>query len=365
MGTDAADILGRMDEAGRAEPGRARGSRGPRAGALALLAVVFLAGGGASGLLGYVRWCEGADGERRPVTLTVPEGASGAEVVDLLHERGVLRCGGAVGRYLLARSGEAGRIRAGEHALTTNMAFDEVLEVLTAAPTPAPTVRLTIPEGFRLTQIAARVEEALGIPARRLLARAESGRFALPPYLPRGKGTVEGFLFPETYEFLREGTTAAEVIRRLLHQFRDEVSGLPWGNAERLGLTPYEVVVVASMVEEEAKLARERPLIAAVILNRLARGMPLGIDATIAYIDPDPSDGLTASDLEIRSPYNTRLFPGLPPTPIASPGLDALRAALEPARTDDLYYVLCGADGHHEFSATYEGFVADKARCLG
>jgi UPF0755 protein len=119
------------------------------------------------------------------------------------------------------------------------------------------------------------------------------------------------------------------------------------------------------MVEEEAKLARERPLIAAVILNRLARGMPLGIDATIAYIDPDPSDGLTASDLEIRSPYNTRLFPGLPPTPIASPGLDSIRAALEPARTDDLYYVLCGADGHHEFSAAYEEFLADKARCLG
>jgi UPF0755 protein len=354
-----------MDEAGRAEPGRGRRSPGRGRAALAILALVLLAGGGGWGLLGYVRWCEGADGERRPVTLTVPAGASGAEVVDLLHERGVVRCGGVVGRYLLARSGEAGRIRAGQHALTTNMPFDEVLAVLTSPPPPAPTVRLTIPEGYRLTEIAARVEEALGIPARRFLALAESGRFALPPYLPRGKATVEGFLFPETYEFLREGTAPAEVIRRLLHQFRDEVSVLPWGNAEGLGLTPYEVVVVASMVEEEAKLARERPLIAAVILNRLARGMPLGIDATIAYIDPDPEDGLTASDLEIRSPYNTRLFPGLPPTPIASPGLDAIRAVLAPAPTDDLYYVLCGADGHHEFSAAYEEFLADKARCLG
>ncbi|HXF74141.1 MAG TPA: endolytic transglycosylase MltG [Actinomycetota bacterium] len=342
----------------RGSPRRARG-------ALGLLAFVLLVGGAGGGLLGYVRWCEGASGERRPVTLTVPEGASGAEVVDLLHERGVLRCGGAVGRYLLAQAGAAEAIRAGEHELTTNMSFDEALAVLTAPPPPAPTVRLTIPEGFRLTQIAARVEQVLGIPARRFLALAESGRFALPPYLPRGKSTVEGFLFPETYEFLRDGTRAGEVIRRLLGQFREEVAGLPWGNADRLGLTPYQVVVVASMVEEEAKLPRERPLIAAVILNRLARGMPLGIDATVAYIDPDPSDGLTASDLEIQSPYNTRLAPGLPPTPIASPGLDSIVAALRPAHVDFLYYVLCGADGHHEFSARYEEFLADKARCLG
>ena len=361
------DTRGLPDTAPTAGPvaGDGAGRRRRRRSAAGLLAFLLVVGGAGGGLLGYARWCEGASGERRPVTLTVPEGASGGEVVDLLHERGVLRCGGVVGRYLLSQAGEAGAIRAGEHELTTNMPFEEALAVLTSAPPPAPTVRLTIPEGFRLTQIAARVEEALGIPARRFLALAESGRFALPPYLPRGKETVEGFLFPETYEFLREGTAAAGVIRRLLHQFRDEVSALPWGNAEGLGLTPYEVVVVASMVEEEAKLARERPLIAAVILNRLARGMPLGIDATIAYIDPDPSDGLTASDLEIRSPYNTRLFPGLPPTPIASPGLPSIRAALEPARTDDLYYVLCGPDGHHEFSASYERFLADKARCLG
>ncbi len=328
--------------------------------ALGLLVVV-----GAGSVAGYVRWCEGASGERRPVTLVVPEGATGAQVVAALHERGVVRCGGLVGRYLLQRSGLADDIRAGSHELATNMTLEEALAVLTAPPPEAPTVRLTIPEGFRLTQIAERAEELLGIPARRFLKLAEGGRYALPPYLPAGSPTVEGFLFPETYEFVPGRTTAREVIERLLAQFREEAADLPWEKAEGLGLSRYEVVVVASMVEEEARLARERPRIAAVIYNRLARGMVLAIDATLRYVDPDPSDGLTEADLAIDSPYNTRRYPGLPPTPIASPGLDSLRAALEPADVPFLYYVLCGTDGHHEFSVTYEDFLRDKARCLG
>jgi UPF0755 protein len=124
-------------------------------------------------------------------------------------------------------------------------------------------------------------------------------------------------------------------------------------------------VTVASMIEKEARIERDRPLIAAVIYNRLRDGMPLGIDATVQYIDPDPSNGLTASDFEIDSPYNTRIHTGLPPTPIASPGLASLSAALEPAHVDYLYYVLCGHDGHHRFSRTYQRFLRDKAECLG
>jgi UPF0755 protein len=130
-------------------------------------------------------------------------------------------------------------------------------------------------------------------------------------------------------------------------------------------VTPYQIVTVASMIEREARVPEDRPLIAAVIYNRLDRGMDLGIDATVEYIDPDPENGLTASDFRIHSPYNTRLHPGLPPTPIASPGLASLQAALDPAKVGYLYYVLCGADGHHVFSTSYDQFVKDKARCLG
>ena len=130
-------------------------------------------------------------------------------------------------------------------------------------------------------------------------------------------------------------------------------------------MTPYQIVVVASMIEKEAKLDSDRPKIAAVIYNRLAKGMILGIDATVGYIDPDPSNGLTSADLAIDSPYNTRLNPGLPPTPIASPGKESLLAALQPANVPYLYYVACGSNGGSRFSTDYAQFLHDKAVCLG
>ncbi len=117
------------------------------------------------------------------------------------------------------------------------------------------------------------------------------------------------------------------------------------------------------MIEKEAKLDRERAVIAGVIYNRLDLGMQLGIDATLLYDDPTPDGQLSSSDLETDTPYNTRIRTGLPPTPIASPGLESLRAALEPADTDFLYYVLCGADGHHEFATSLAGHEANRAQC--
>jgi UPF0755 protein len=337
-----------------------RPRRSIRIGLTLLLLAGLLAAGGAR----YYAWCEGASGPRDPVRFTVAEGASGAEVVSALHDKGVIRCG-AVSRLILRRSGLADDVRTGTYELTTNMNPGEAFAVLTTPPAPVPQVRLTIPEGYRLTQIAQRVQQVAGIPAARFLKVANDGTWSLLPYLAAGK-SLEGFLFPQTYEFLAHGTTARDVISRLLHEFGSEVAGLPWDNATaRLGLTPYQVVIVASMIEREARVPRDRPLIAAVIYNRLRSGMSLGIDATVAYIDPDPSNGLTNSDLHIHSPYNTRLHPGLPPTPIASPGLASLRAALQPANVDYLYYVLCGADGHHAFSRTAARFERDKARCLG
>ena len=336
-----------------------RPSRGLRIGLTLLLVAGLLVALG----IRYYTWCEGASGPRAPVAFTIEEGASGHEVVNALHDRGVLRCA-TVSRWLLARSGLADEVRAGNHELTTNMTPSEAFAVITAPPPPVPTVRLTIPEGYRLTQIADRVHEVIGIPAGRFLDAAGRGHRSLSPYLPKGK-PLEGFLFPQTYEFLAHGTTPNDVIDRLLQEFGTEVASLPWQNADRLGVTPYQVVTVASMIEREAKVPEDRPLIAAVIYNRLDRGMALGIDATVEYIDPDPENGLTASDFRIRSPYNTRLHPGMPPTPIASPGLASLQAALHPAGVGYLYFVLCGADGHHVFSTSYDQFVKDKARCLG
>lgn len=327
-----------------------------------MLVVLAVVAGGA--LVGYYRWCQGASGPQGRVTFKVPDGASGSEVVDLLHAQGVIRCG-LFSKFLLTKSGLSDSLRAGTFELTTNMTPTAAFTALTKKPEPPPTVRLTIPEGYRLTQIAERVQEDVGIPAKQFLAAAESGRYSLPPYLPSGKKTTEGFLFPKTYQLVKGETSANDVVERLLQQFREEVAGLPWAHAKAIHLTPYDVVIVASIIEREARVPRDRARIAAVVYNRLRANMPLGIDATLQYVDPDPANGLTDSDLKIRSPYNTRIVLGLPPTPIASPGLPSIEAALNPAHVDYLYYVLCGKDGHHVFTASYDRFLQLKSQCLG
>ncbi len=343
-------------------PGRHRRRGSPALGIFVALALVVIAAG--AGAFRYYSWCKGASGPRTPVSFTIPEGSSGSEVADALHAKGVLRCG-LVSKYLLNSSGLSDSIRAGTFELATNMTPDEAFAAVTKRPESTPFVRFTIPEGWRLTQIAARAQDELGISARELLSLAEGGTYSLPPYLPEGTKTAEGFLFPNTYRFTKGETTAADVIDEMLHEFDDEVAELPWANAKALGVTPYEVVTIASMIEREARVPGDRAKIAAVIYNRMRANMPLGIDATLQYVDPNPADGLTDADLRMDGPYNTRLRTGLPPTPIASPGLASLEAALNPAHVDYLYYVLCGQDGHHAFTASYDRFLQLKSQCLG
>jgi UPF0755 protein len=347
----------REDDARTRHPAKRRTNWGFR---IFLIVFVVLAGLAIAGNR-YYGWCSEASGPKDPVAFQVRKGASGSEVVGDLHDRGVLRCG-LVSTWLLRRSGLEDSLRAGNFELTTNMTPDQAFEVLTTRPEPVPTVRLTIPEGYRLTQIADRVEHDLGIPAERFLEAIEEGDWSLPPYLPEDAVSIEGFPFPETY-FVRKNADADVVIRRLLDQFGTEAESLPWANAEELGVTPYEVVTIASMIEREAALDRERPLIAGVIYNRLRLGMTLGIDATLLYDDPTPDGQLSFSDLEYDSPYNTRINGGLPPTPIASPGRASLEAALQPADTPFLFYVLCGEDGHHVFGKSNAEHEANRVRC--
>ena len=185
---------------------------------------------------------------------------------------------------------------------------------------------------------------------------------ALPPYLPPGHGG-EGFLFPNTYQFAEHGTTANDVVQRLLAEFGTEAKTLPWGNAKKLGVSDYDIVIIASMIEREAQLPRDRPLIAAVIYNRLHRHMPLGIDATLRYALHNWTKPLKVSELQSNTPYNTRTHQGLPPTPIGNPGLSSLQAAAHPARKPYLFYVVkpCG-NGGHVFSSTEAKFEADVAK---
>jgi UPF0755 protein len=346
---------------------RAERGRRPRRLSLVLALVLFLGvvGVGAWGANYYRRCQEAAQGARRPVTVTVVEGATGEQVIQDLHAQGVIPCGGFVGNMLLRGTGKADRIRTGSFELTTGMTLDAAIAVLTAKPPTVPTVELVIPEGLRLTQIAEKVQQDLRIPAKRFLKEVLSGRYELPPYLPEKTATPEGFLFPKSYEFVKKGLSARIVAEKLLEQFRKEAEALPFDRTKELGVTPYELVIIGSMIEEEAKVDRDRSLIAGVIYNRLKKGMALGIDATLLYDDPTPDGQLSSADLASDSPYNTRINPGLPPTPIASPGKKSLLAALEPAHTKFLYYVLCGADGHHKFAVTQAEHIRNVDACLG
>jgi UPF0755 protein len=347
---------------------RAERGRRPRRLALVLALVLFFGVvGGVWWAIRYYQTCKEAPaGPKRSLTFIVEDGSTWAKAIEDLHAEGVIPCGGIVGNLLLRGTGKGEEIlRAGEYELTTRMTLDEAVGVLTTPPPEVPIVELVIPEGFRLTQIAEKVHEDIGIPARRFLEEVESGSYVLPPYLPGGTPTPEGFLFPKSYEFVKEELSARLVARTLLEQFEKEAEALPFERATELGVTPYELVIIASMIEEEARVDRDRRLIAGVIYNRIEIGMALGIDATLLYDDPTPDGKLSSSDLEFDSPYNTRINPGLPPTPIASPGEKSLRAALDPADTKFLYYVLCGADGHHRFALTLAAHNRNVDACLG
>jgi uncharacterized YceG family protein len=216
-------------------------------------------------------------------------------------------------------------------------------------------IQLTIPEGLSRREIVPLAGRA-GVRSGYLAA---SARGALLPYrqygLTRPPASLEGFLFPATYE-LRRGASAPALVDRQLAAFRDNFAGVALGYARRKNLTVYDVVTIASMVERET-------LVAAVIYNRLHARQPLGIDATVRFATGNWTRALTKSELAIDSPYNTRTRAGLPPTPIGNPGLASLEAAAHPARVPYMYFVVKpGTCGEHVFSTTLAEFERDQQR---
>lgn len=215
--------------------------------------------------------------------------------------------------------------------------------------------QVTIPPGLMAHEVAARLEKLGLVDAHRFMSLVENPPDELrKPWLPQGK-PLEGFLFPETYYLppLRPGKDEAYLIKVMLREFEREFVKPHWETLKSQGTSIYDVVMLASMVELEAKVDDERPIIAGVLLNRLRLHMPLQCDATIFYAIKRRKRRITYSDLQIDSPYNTYKHKGLPPTPVCNPGLKSLQAALKPADVDYLFYVARG-DGRHNFSRTYE-----------
>jgi cell division protein YceG involved in septum cleavage len=229
------------------------------------------------------------------------------------------------------------------------------------AATARSVVNVLIPEGETRAEIA-EIAKARGLTGSYLAPSAQFAGFSPQQYgAPPSTPNLEGFLFPATYEVFA-GDPASVLVSKQLEAFSERFGPQLEEAAHAHHETPYELLIVASMIEREAKVPHDRPLIAAVIYNRLHRGMPLGIDATVRYALHDYTRPLTEAQLHTPSPYNTRLHAGLPPTPVSNPGLASIDAAAHPAAVSYLYYVAASDGcGEHVFSSSYAQFLRDAA----
>jgi UPF0755 protein len=293
------------------------------------------------------------------VIVTIPQGLGARQIGDLLAKRDVVDSGFFFG--LRARiNGDRSKLRAGTFHLKHKMPYDEALTVLTTPPAAAAVIDVTLPEGPSRRELAPKVREA-GVRGSYLKASARSRGFHSSAYgAPKGTRSLEGFLFPDTYELRQRDATARQLVRDQLRTFRSRFAKVDLSRARRRNLSRYDVLIIASMIEREAQVPRDRRLISAVIYNRLRKGIPLGIDATLRYRLNNWSRPLRVSELASTSVYNTRKHRGLPPTPIGNPGLAAIQAAADPAKASYLFYVVkpCG-DGAHAFSSTDARFERD------
>ena len=295
----------------------------------------------------------------RPVELRIPKGAGTETIGRVLEEKGVIES--AFG-FRLANYFEGGieDVQAGRYEIPTGLtARDALSALIESGPLGAEFVTVTFPEGAWLVDFAATLGDRTHLSEEKFLDIVQNGK--VPATLkPVEIDSLEGLLFPSTYQIV-EKDTERSVATRLVNEMEKQAEGLDFSaKAEALGVTPYEALIVASMIEGEASVGGDRDMISRVIYNRLEQGIALGIDATIIYGLGEHRTELFESDLQLDSPYNTRLVQGLPPTPIGAPGVESLKAAVNPAEGEWLYYVLSDCEGHHAFSVDYDDFLADK-----
>jgi len=316
------------------------------------------------GLVGLGWWCRlqleamAATGE--PVIVEVERGQGASAVARRLEAAGLVRSAPAFEIYL-AYSGMGRRLKAGHFELSPTMSGPELAAKIASGEVARR--KLTVPEGLQLEQIAERVAEAGLAGAEEFLAAAVPESLVGEVSFEPPAESLEGYLLPETYEFTFEATPS-DIVRRMARELDAQFVG---PNAEAIAgskLSLHEIITLASLVEREAKVAGDRPKIAGVLINRLAQGMKLQCDATVQYALGEHKARLTFADLKVDSPYNTYLHAGLPPGPIAAPGIASLRAALRPAKTDALFYV-ARPDGSHVFTRTYEEHLAAIERIRG
>lgn len=278
--------------------------------------------------------------------VTIPPGSSFAVAVDSLARAKVVSSPRLFRFYASARQRDR-ELKAGTYVFRPGASWNDVLDALTRGKGLVHTV--TIPEGFALSSIATLLGRALSVPPESVIVAASDT--ALRNRLDVPTPTLEGYLFPDTYTFA-EGTSPSEAVRMMVARF-ENVWKPDWdARLQQLAMSRHDIITLASIIEKEARLAEERPVISAVYHNRLKRGMLLQADPTVQYALGRHVDRVLYKDLEVDSRYNTYKHVGLPPGPIASPGAASIEAALFPANVPYLYFV-ASPDGHHEFRQTF------------
>jgi UPF0755 protein len=294
------------------------------------------------------------------VTVIIPTGATAGGIASLLEAEGIVP-NSTFFRYYVDWKGE-GNFQAGEYEMQLNSSAEEAVAVLNAGPVPQEYARFTVLEGKWVIEemLPAIAEQLPQVTVEELQAVLDSGELT-PSYRPDGVASWEGLLFPSTYE-VEDDATARDVLAMMSNEFQDVASELGYGGTElRQSRSAYEIIIIASMVEAEAKTAGDRPKIARVIYNRLQEQMSIDIDATCIYGLRNRQAVLVGDAFDLVPPeYACRSNPNLPATPISSPSRASLEAALNPAEGDWLYYVLADAEGNHFFTADYNEFLVKK-----
>jgi UPF0755 protein len=337
----------------------ARGAR-PRWGRIAALVAVLVVVAGIGWFLVSLFQPFGDDGGER-VRVDVPRGSSLEQIADLLEERGIV----SSSTFFQLRARLAGRsddLKPGTYTLRRDMSYGAALDALEEG-VPPNIVQVTIPEGLSRREIAGVLPD--GLRGSYLAASRRSPELDPRDFRAPAGATLEGFLFPATYE-LRRGVPVRRLVDRQLAAFEQQFATVNMRYARSKNLTPYDVLTIASMVEREAQVARERPLIASVIYNRLRNGIRLDIDATTRFAVGNWTKPLKVSEINDPSPYNTRVHPNLPPGPIGNPGLASIEAAANPARTGYIFYVVkpgtCGRHNFAETDAEFQRYVDEYER---
>jgi conserved hypothetical protein, YceG family len=293
--------------------------------------------------------------EARNIDVTISQGLSNTQIADLLYSSGLIK-NKLTFRFYIKNSGVGSKLKAGKYALNTGMNAAQIVQKIVSGDVKRDTVKVTVPEGYALKDIADAVEKAGLVSKDKFLSAAKSSTYDYDFLLNLSKRPtrLEGYLFPDTYEF-EKTATADQIIEKMLSRFKEVFTADMKKKAADMNMTVDQIVTIASIIEKEAKVSNERPVIAAVIYNRLKIKKNLEIDATVQYALGQWKDKLTYNDLKVDSPYNTYKYSGLPVGPISNPGKASLDAALNPDNVKYLYYVAKkDGGGTHVFTTTFQ-----------